>query len=99
MITDRPSNGTTDNRTGEKSMDKTMSNVANKAKDEAESTIGHLSQMARDKVSDAASYVRDRGVSGLRTDVVDLASKHPLSAIAVSVGLGYLIGRVMTRRS
>jgi hypothetical protein len=66
---------------------------------ENESTLGHLGQLARTKVTDATHYVRERGLSGLRDDAIDVATRHPLSTVAVSLGVGYLLGRIMTRRS
>ena len=86
MITDRPTNnGATESR------------VQSKAS-EATSRIGELGTLAADKVSEAASYVRERGIKGLSGDISDAAVRHPLGAVAVSLGVGYFLGRLMSRK-
>ena len=68
------------------------------AASDVESKIGKLGHLTQEKLTDAAKYVRDRGVDGLRTDLTDAATRSPLRAIAMSLGIGYVIGRIMSRR-
>jgi hypothetical protein len=81
MITDRPNNG--------------MSGSSSSSTDE--SRMAQLGHYAQEKLSDAASYVKDRGYNGLKSDLTDVATRNPLGAIAVSVCVGYVLGRIMSR--
>ncbi len=86
MITDRPTNnGATESR------------VQNKPGEEG-SKLDQLRNLATEKAGEAASYVRERGIRGLSTDISDAAVRHPLGAVAVSLGVGYFLGRLMTRK-
>lgn len=88
MITDRPGMGgmgSNNGATSESGMGQ-------------ESKVGQLGHKAQEKLSDAASYIKDRGISGIRADVTDFATRNPLGAVAVSLGIGYVLGRLMTRR-
>jgi hypothetical protein len=85
MITDRPTNnGATESR------------VQNKPGEE--SKLDQLRHLATEKAGEAASYVRERGIKGLSSDISDAAVRHPLGAVAVSLGVGYFLGRLMTRK-
>jgi ElaB/YqjD/DUF883 family membrane-anchored ribosome-binding protein len=90
MITDRPSNnGATESRgvTGKPSVT-----------GEESSKINQLGTMAAEKAGEAVNYVRERGIKGLSGDISDAAVRHPLGAVAVSLGVGYFLGRLFSRK-
>ena len=87
MITDRSSNNGA-----------TATQALKGAAEDASTKIGQLGSMAQEKVSDAVSYVRDRGFRGLQDDISDAAAKHPLGAVAVSLGVGYMLGKMLSRK-
>jgi hypothetical protein len=95
MITDRPNNGATETSKSAGRMPGSESTSASSS--DGESKMSQLGHMAQEKLSDAATYVKDRGVSGLKSDLTDVATRNPLGAIAVSVCVGYVLGRIMSR--
>jgi ElaB/YqjD/DUF883 family membrane-anchored ribosome-binding protein len=92
MITERP--GQNNGITGERTMRETQTE---KAKAE-ETKLEGLRHMAAEKVSEARDYVRDRGIRGMASDVSDAAARHPIAAVGISLGLGYFVGRLMSRK-
>lgn len=92
MITDRPGMG---GGTGSNNGATSESGMSGQG---GESKVNQLGHMAQEKLSGAASYLKDRGVSGIRADVTDFAHRNPIGAVAISLGIGYVLGRLMTRR-
>lgn len=78
--------------------DRPSNNGATTRTDDAASNVDRLRTLATEKVTDAANYVRERGIKGLSADISDAAARHPLGAVAVSLGIGYVLGRMLTRK-
>jgi ElaB/YqjD/DUF883 family membrane-anchored ribosome-binding protein len=99
MINQGPNNGTTE-RLGTTSTtgSSTLGDTASRVKDEASTKMNQLGSMAKEKAGEAVHYVRERGFRGITNDISDAATRNPLGAVAVSVGVGYLLGRLMTRK-
>jgi len=48
-------------------------------------------------VESAAEYVHDKGVSGMADDITGIIRRHPLPAVLVALGIGFMLASV-TRR-
>jgi hypothetical protein len=42
----------------------------------------------------AGKYLQEEGVSGMAEDVTDMIRRHPIPALLVGIGIGYLLARV-----
>jgi hypothetical protein len=59
--------------------------------------LGPLAAGMADVLDRAGQYLRDEGVSGLAGDLHHLIRRHPLAAIFVAAGVGFLLAQT-TRR-
>jgi ElaB/YqjD/DUF883 family membrane-anchored ribosome-binding protein len=48
-----------------------------------------------DKLQSTAVYVRQHDVQAMMGDVQKLAKRYPVQCLAVAVGLGFLLGRLL----
>lgn len=61
--------------------------------------LGSASKGVADAIDSAGKYVEDRNLSGMMDDVTNLVKRNPIPALLVGLGVGFLIGRLMTPRS
>jgi uncharacterized protein YjbJ (UPF0337 family) len=46
-----------------------------------------------DTAAGAGTYLQDRGVEGLSEDLTGLIRRHPVPALLIGLGIGYVLGR------
>ena len=76
------------------------SELAVKAKERAQewaSAVGDTVEQAKDKAWEAASAASER-VGDLGQEVTALIRRHPVPALLMGVGVGYLLGVTLSRR-
>lgn len=50
---------------------------------------------AEDRLTRAASYVRHRDVDGMKADFERQVDRHPVRALLLAAGMGFLLGRLV----
>ena len=58
--------------------------------------VSGLAHSAADKMSATADYVRMNDLSDMMEDVEQMVKKNPVPALAVAVGLGFLVARAFS---
>jgi hypothetical protein len=64
-----------------------------------EGMLGSASRSVAGAIDSAGKYVEDKNLSGMVDDVTNLIKRNPLPALLVGLGVGFLIGRVLSSRS
>jgi ElaB/YqjD/DUF883 family membrane-anchored ribosome-binding protein len=59
--------------------------------------VAQVASSAAQTMERAGSYLQQQDLAAMRADVEQLIRQHPLEAVLIGVGVGYLIGR-STRR-
>lgn len=59
--------------------------------------LGSATGTVGDTLSNAGSYLQDKGFSGIGGDLTDLIRRNPVPAMLVGVGLGFLLARMTSR--
>ena len=75
--------------------------VASRAGAFMQSRMGEMSERAQGLAQDANARVErltGRPIESWATDARKIVRRHPLGAMAVTIGLGYLLGKLMTPR-
>jgi hypothetical protein len=57
--------------------------------------IGHASQAVADTIKGGGGYLEEAKLSGMADDVTHLIVKHPVPAILICLGVGFMLGRVL----
>lgn len=73
---------------------------AERAAEHAQATVSHLRDRARKMGRDAVDRFEDltgRSLDGWIATLRGAVRDHPLQALAVTVGLGYVVGKLMRR--
>lgn len=65
--------------------------------DSATSSIGRGMQRATAGVTRAGEYLEEASPKQMGMDITDVIRRHPKASIAVGVGLGFLISRLLSR--
>jgi hypothetical protein len=73
----------------------TLRSTADRFESEQDPNIAHYTRMVAGKLDDAASYVRQRDLSGLRQDTEDLAREHPVLFFGGLFALGLATARFL----
>jgi len=78
-----------------------MQQLAGKVRDNAphEGVMGTASRGVADAIDNAGKYVEDKNLSGMMDDMTGLIKRNPIPALLIGVGIGFLIGRVLSSRS
>lgn len=63
----------------------------------SEGMMGTASKYVADGLEKSGKYLEDKGISGMGEDLTGLIKNHPVTAMLIGIGVGYLLGRVMTR--
>jgi ElaB/YqjD/DUF883 family membrane-anchored ribosome-binding protein len=75
--------------------------VASRAGAFMQSRMGDVSERAQDFAQDASARVErltGRPIESWATDARKIVRRHPLGAMAVTIGLGYILGKLLTPR-
>jgi hypothetical protein len=63
-----------------------------------EGMMGQVAGAAADTLERTGRYLREEGVSGLTEDLSELIRRHPLPAVLVTLGLGFLLAQALGGR-
>jgi hypothetical protein len=61
--------------------------------------IGSAGRGVADAIEGAGKYVEDRNLTGMMDDMTNLVRRNPIPALLLGLGVGFLIGRLLTPRS
>jgi ElaB/YqjD/DUF883 family membrane-anchored ribosome-binding protein len=77
---------------------KGMENLAGSIRDRGPQTgiMGRASSTVADTLDRTGRYLEDQGVSGMVDDLTTLVRNHPLPAVLVGIGVGFLLARLTT---
>jgi len=64
-----------------------------------EGTFGSASRGVAEAIDTAGKYVEDKNLSGMMDDMTNLIKRNPIPALLLGLGVGFLIGRVLSSRS
>jgi ElaB/YqjD/DUF883 family membrane-anchored ribosome-binding protein len=75
-----------------------MQSLAGQVRDNAPQSgvLGSASRGVADAIDNAGHYVQDKNLSGMVDDVTGLVRRNPIPALLIGVGVGFLIGRVLS---
>lgn len=59
--------------------------------------FGSATSAVGDTLSNAGSYLEDKGFSGIGGDLSDLIRKNPVPAMLIGVGIGFMLARMTSR--
>ena len=57
--------------------------------------LGHASQAMAATIKDGGRYLEENKLSGMADDVTHLIQRHPMPAVLICLGLGFLLGRAL----
>lgn len=60
-------------------------------------TFDEARAAATDTVKQAADYLRETGMGSMLADVETMVTRHPGPALVIACGLGFLLGRTLSR--
>jgi len=57
--------------------------------------LGAASKAVADGLDSAGKYVEDKSLSGMTGDLGTLIKNHPIPAVLIGLGIGYLLGKAL----
>jgi ElaB/YqjD/DUF883 family membrane-anchored ribosome-binding protein len=57
--------------------------------------FGSASRAVGDTLEQGGRYVEQEGLSGMMNDLSDVIRHHPMPAVLIGIGIGFLIGRTL----
>lgn len=57
--------------------------------------LGHASQAVAETIKEGGKYLQEAKLSGMADDVSKLIQKHPVPAIMIGIGVGFILGRAL----
>jgi methyl-accepting chemotaxis protein len=57
--------------------------------------LGAASKAVADGLDTAGKYVEDKSLSGMTGDLGSLIKNHPIPAVLIGLGIGYLLGKAL----
>jgi uncharacterized protein YjbJ (UPF0337 family) len=70
-----------------------VTTTAGTAATKAQELAGSAATGATDTVTAVGTYVQEKGLQGLAGDLTDLIRRHPVPALLVGLGIGFVLGR------
>jgi ElaB/YqjD/DUF883 family membrane-anchored ribosome-binding protein len=61
----------------------------------SEGYMGAASKAVAQGLDSAGKYVEEKSLSGMTEDIGSLIKNHPIPAVLIGVGIGYLLGRAL----
>jgi hypothetical protein len=76
-----------------------LTSLARNVRDRAphEGVLGSAAGAVASGIESTGRYLKDEGLSGMADDAVNLIRNHPIPALLVGVGLGFLLARALSR--
>jgi uncharacterized protein YjbJ (UPF0337 family) len=74
-------------------VDSRVTATAGTAATKAQELAGSAATGATDTVTAVGTYVQEKGLQGLAGDLTDLIRRHPVPALLVGLGIGFVLGR------
>ena len=71
----------------------TVTEAAGSAAAKAQEMAGAAATAAADTVAGAGPYIQEKGVQALPADLVGLIRRHPVPALLIGLGIGFVLGR------
>jgi uncharacterized protein YjbJ (UPF0337 family) len=71
----------------------TVTETAGTAAAKAQEVAGAAATAVADTVAGAGTYVQDKGVQALPGDLAGLIRRHPVPALLIGLGIGFVLGR------
>lgn len=70
-----------------------MKNLADTVRDNAPNSgmLGAASEQVASGLETGGKYLEDKGLSGIGDDLTGLIKNHPIPAVLIGIGIGYLI--------
>jgi len=62
-----------------------------------EGMMGTASKYVADGLEKGGKYLEEKGITGMGEDLSNLIKNHPVTAMLIGVGVGYLLGRTLSR--
>jgi len=60
-----------------------------------EGYLGAASKAVADGLDSAGRYVEDKSLSGMTNDLGSMIKNHPIPAVLIGLGIGYLLGKAL----
>jgi hypothetical protein len=57
--------------------------------------LGNASQAVAKTIKQGGQYLEESGLSGVAEDATNLIRRHPVPAVLIGIGIGFLIGRAL----
>jgi hypothetical protein len=78
-----------------------MTGWANRLRENApqEGVLGSAATAVADRLESGGQYLRNKDFGDIAADVTDLVRRHPIPALLIGVGFGFLIARATSRRA
>jgi uncharacterized protein YjbJ (UPF0337 family) len=70
-----------------------VTETAGTAATKAQELAGSAVTAVTDTVAGVGTYVQEKGLQGLSGDLTDLIRRHPVPALLIGLGIGYVLGR------
>ena len=71
----------------------TVTETAGTAAAKAQEMAGAAATAVADTVAGAGTYIQEKGVQALSGDLVGLIRRHPVPALLIGLGIGFVLGR------
>ena len=62
----------------------------------AKESASNIVEKGKEYVEKGKEYVQNTGTSQMASDLKDLIARHPVHSAVIGIGLGFLIGRLLT---
>jgi phage-related protein len=63
----------------------------------SEGVMGTASKYVADGLEQSGKYLEDKGITGMGEDLTSIIKNHPVTAMLIGIGVGYLLGRTLSR--
>jgi ElaB/YqjD/DUF883 family membrane-anchored ribosome-binding protein len=64
-----------------------------------EGMLGSATQAVADTLEGTGKYLEDKNLSGMFNDMTGLIKRHPIPAVMIGLGVGFLLGRALAATS
>ena len=91
-----------ENRSGEKatSIGERITEVTDTIKEAIPNTqtVGDAAVALAEGIKNGGEYLQSHGIEAISKDVTDLVRRHPVPAVWIGMGVGFILGQALVRR-